>query len=92
MPSRRGQGKLYRYCMRVKLLIQDPILWSQVQSAKFVLTSNDRFVFDEELGKDVITDPFIHLGSEMERFGLLAGMLTICFIQVRNVGNTINRL
>jgi len=40
----------------------------------------------------VRTAPFMHLGSEMEGLGLLAGMLTVWFIQVRNVGNTINRL
>jgi len=78
--------------MRVKVLIQDPLQWSQIQSAKFVLTSSDRIGFDEELGKDMRTDPFIHLVSEMGRLGLVAGMLTIWFIQVRNVGSTINRL
>jgi len=91
-PSRRGQGKHYRHRTKVKLLIQGPVLWSQLQSAKFILTSNDRIGFDEELVKDMKTDSFIHLVSEMGRLGLLAAMLTIWFIQVRNVGSTINRL
>ena len=44
--------------MRVKLLIQVSLLWSQLESAKFVLLSNYRIGFDEEFGKDVRTDPF----------------------------------
>lgn len=76
----------------MKILIQDPLLWSQLQSAKFVLTSNDRIGFDEELGKGVRTYHFIHLGSEVGRLGLLAGMLTIWLIEVRNVRSTKNGL
>jgi ubiquitin C-terminal hydrolase len=57
-----------------------------------MLTSNDRINFDEELGKDVRTDPFIYLVSEVGRLGLLAAMLTVWFIQVKNVVSTINQL
>jgi hypothetical protein len=76
----------------VKLLVQDHLMWNQLQSAKLILTSNDRIGFDKGLGKDVRTDLFIQLGSVVGRLGLLAGMLTMWFIQVRNVGSTINRL
>ena len=62
MPLQRGQGKLYRYVVKVKLLIQDPLLWSQLLSAKFMVTLNDRIVFGEALGKDVRTDHFIRPG------------------------------